>query len=216
MTEEPQHGSLDERKLTLEERKLDSEIEFRRLEYEAKTKESGWLAKLFTPLTTTILAGIVTVAGTVAGTLLQGRNSLQLEREKQQHELVLKMISVGDQQQAQANLRFLAESGLVSDDHLAQKILKAEAKPVLPPPPGVTVFRSTRLGCELSFASVDARGDPDAIQMLNGWESQNIIDVTIPQLTKVPSGPSSGRVRFNIRAASALKAAWAEIEEQGC
>jgi hypothetical protein len=55
MAREPLHGSLDERKLALEERKLDSEIEFRRLEYGAKTKESGWLARLFTPLTTTIL-----------------------------------------------------------------------------------------------------------------------------------------------------------------
>ncbi len=107
----------------------------------AKAKKGGWLPKLPTPLTATILAGILTVAGSVVGTFLQGRNSLQLEREKQQHELVLKMISIGDQKKAKANLEFLAETGLIADQELAKKIL-AKASPVLPPPSGTLVFRA--------------------------------------------------------------------------
>lgn len=143
MTDRAPEKSIDERKIALEERKLESDIEFRRLELETKTKESSWLTKLFTPLTTTILAGIVTVAGSVAGSLFQGRNTLQLEREKQQHELVVKMISVGNENQARANLQFLAESGLIADEKLAKKILEAKETPVLPPPTGTAAPRST-------------------------------------------------------------------------
>src|SRR5262249_183759 len=147
-------------------RQHELERETKRREYEARAKENTWLARLFTPLTTTILAGIITLAGTVTGALLQGRNTLQLELEKQQHELVLKMISVGDESQAYANLKFLVESGLIVDPRLAERILKAaEAKPVLPSLPGATVFRSSRPGCELSFRSAGAADSPDAVQI---------------------------------------------------
>jgi hypothetical protein len=101
-----------------------------------QAKKGDWISKLPTPLTTTMLAGVLAVAASVTGAILQGRDSLQLEREKQQHDLVLKMISIGDLKQAKENLQFLAESGLIADQKLAGKILGAKASPVLPRPSG--------------------------------------------------------------------------------
>ncbi len=94
----------------------------------------GWLSRLPVPLMTTILAGILTVAGTIAGTFLQNYATLQLERAKEEHELILKMVSVGDLKQAKENVQFLAESGLIADPDQAKKILATKATPVLPQP----------------------------------------------------------------------------------
>ena len=130
-----------------------------------KAPRAEWFAKLPTALTTTVLAGIVTVAGTVIGTFLQSRKSLRLEREKEQHELVLKMISVGDLKQAKANLQFLAESGLIADQQLAAKILEADAKsnPVLPKPSRVELTTGTPCGVSsttgLALGVIDERGN---------------------------------------------------------
>jgi hypothetical protein len=95
----------------------------------------SWL----TPLTATIAAGFITALTTIASSYLQSRGTLQLESHKEQHELILKMISVGELNQANLNqakdnLRFLAESGLVTDPEQAKKILDAKATPVLPRP----------------------------------------------------------------------------------
>jgi uncharacterized membrane protein len=59
--------------------------------------------------------------------------SKEQETQKEQHELILKMISVGNVQQARTNLEFLAETGLVRDKGLADRILTVKATPVLPP-----------------------------------------------------------------------------------
>jgi hypothetical protein len=98
-----------------------------------KRFESGWISRLFTPLTTTVFAGILTLAASAVGTLIQSRNALDLERQKEQHELILKMVSVGDEKQAKANLRFLAESRLI-DAGLAARVLAVKEAPVLPSP----------------------------------------------------------------------------------
>jgi hypothetical protein len=68
MTERSSDLSLDERKLALEERKLESENDFRRKELELKALENRWLNRLASPLTTTIIAGVLTLAATVGGT----------------------------------------------------------------------------------------------------------------------------------------------------
>ena len=148
MAEDKITSALEERKLSLDERRLDSENEFRRLELELKTREGSWLNKLGSPLTTTVIAGILALAASAVGALLQGRQTLDLERQKfqfakeqdlqkQEHELILKMISVGDVKQARTNLEFLAETGLVTKER-AERILKAKADPVLPTPLGIT------------------------------------------------------------------------------
>jgi hypothetical protein len=160
-------SSLDQRKLALEERKLDSEAQLRKQELEIKERESGWFARLGSPLTTTIIAGVLALFASIAGTFFQGRQTIQLEKEKfgfakeqetqkqrqtlelerekfgfskeqetqkEQHELILKMISVGDVHQARSNLEFLAETGLLADKALADRILKSKTTPVLPVP----------------------------------------------------------------------------------
>jgi Putative metallopeptidase len=140
---------LEERKLALEERKWEGEIELRRAELEIKRRENDRFSRFFSPLTTTVLAGVLTLAASATAALLQGSNTLTLEREKfvsskqletqkQQHELVLKMIGVPDQAQAKANLQFLAGSGLI-DQSLAEKIQLSASKaaPLIPPPASI-------------------------------------------------------------------------------
>ncbi|HUC63184.1 MAG TPA: hypothetical protein VMF53_14640 [Alphaproteobacteria bacterium] len=156
---------LEERRLALEERKAQQDYELKLLELNLKRAEGGWLARLFTPLTTTIFAGILTLAGSVAATLVQGNSSLQLEREKEQHELILKMISVGDEKQAKANLKFLAESKLLEGD-LATRILALKDTPVLPP--SNTTARSVD---SVSRAFQAIRSDDDAVDLVVFWES---------------------------------------------
>jgi len=134
--------ALEERRLALEELKAQHDYELRARELDLKRSESGWISRLFTPLTTTVFAGILTFAASAVGTLIQSRNALDLERQKfktnmeleqskGQHELILKMVSVGDEKQARANLRFLAESQLI-DDSLAKRVLAVKEAPVLP------------------------------------------------------------------------------------
>jgi hypothetical protein len=164
-------NSLEERRLGLEERKAQQDYELRALELSLKRAESGWFSRFFTPLTTTILAGILTLAGSVAGTLMQGRSTLQLEREKfeanktlesqkEQHELILKMVSVGDEKQARANLTFLAESKLI-DDSLGSRILGLNDIAVLP---SNTATRPSNR----AFQAV--RTDDEAIDLIIAWE----------------------------------------------
>jgi hypothetical protein len=60
-------NSLEDRRLALEERRAQQDYELKARELDLKRAEGGW-ARLFTPLTTTILAGILTLAGSVVGT----------------------------------------------------------------------------------------------------------------------------------------------------
>ncbi len=57
----------------------------------------------------------------------------------------------------------------------------------------------------------------EAITITNGWEKENIITVTIPQLKGVTvfGTPSSGRMRFHKKGAEQLKAMWAAWESAG-
>jgi|ERR1041385_2597707 hypothetical protein len=152
MSEQTEVLSLEERRLAFDERKWADELSLRKSEQEAKARENSWWAKLFSPLTATIMVGIVTVGGSVFATLSQNKTSLELERtkyetakeveaqkfsfskdleiQKQQHELILKMISVNDSDQALKNLKFLAETKLLADEALATRIIAAAAKGV--------------------------------------------------------------------------------------
>jgi lysozyme family protein len=102
---------------------------------------------------------------------MQARSTLQLEREKfdanreiehqkEQHELILKMVSVGNEAQARANLKFLAESKLI-DENLANTILALKDVPVLPSNTGT---RSDNR----AFQAV--RTDDEAVELIISWE----------------------------------------------
>jgi hypothetical protein len=62
---------------TFEERKWEDEIGVRRAELEIKKRENNWLSK-FTPLTTTLMAGVLTLAGSAVAAWIQGSNTLAL------------------------------------------------------------------------------------------------------------------------------------------
>lgn len=131
MPDENKTASLEERRFSLEERKWSDEIALRKAELKAKEREGNWTAKIFSPLTATLIAGIVTVIGSVIATLIQNNQSLRLERQKEQHDLILKMITGTDEVQGRKNLAFLADVGLV-DEETASKIRSAKTTPVIP------------------------------------------------------------------------------------
>ena len=60
-------------------------------------------------------------------------------------------------------------------------------------------------------------GNPEAITITNGWDKDNIISVTIPQLKGKPvyGKLSSGRMRFHKKGVDQLKAMWAAWEAAG-
>lgn len=164
--------ALEVRRVALEELKAQHEYELRTRELDLKRAESGWGSRLFTPLTTTIFAGILTLAASVVGTLLQSSNALDLERQKfvankdlelrkEQHELILKMVSVGDVEKARTNLRFLAESQLI-DPEVAKRVLAAKDTPVLP--------SSVSAGPSSAQQFQAVRSDDDALDLVLAWQ----------------------------------------------
>lgn len=153
--------TLEERRLALDELKEQHDHQLRTRELDLKGAENSWVSRLFTPLTTTIFAGILTLGASVVGTLMQGRSTQDLEVRKEQHELILKMISVGDEKQARANLKFLADAKLIDAD-LAGSILALKDAPVLPS------TNSSLTSGSRAFEAV--RTDDDAIDLIVPWE----------------------------------------------
>jgi lysozyme family protein len=177
--------TLEERRLALDELKVQQEHELASRELDLKSKETGWVSRLFTPLTTTVFAGILTFAASAVGTLIQSHNALDLERQKfeanmqleqrkEQHELILKMVSVGDEKQARANLRFLAESQLI-DPGVAKRVLDVKVAPVLPPPSGAGPSSAR------DFQAV--RSDDDALDLVLSWQGDFVLDPRDPSLS---------------------------------
>jgi hypothetical protein len=167
-------NSIEDQKLAFEKEKWKDDFSLRKLESEAKQRESGWVGRAFSPLTTTLMAGILTVIGSVVATTLQSQNALdletrkfesskQLELQKQEHELILKMASVGDVEQSRKNLLYLVDTGLIRDPVLAAKIHANQGAPVLPVPSG-------------SVQTIPLPGDlarkisPAAVNMIVGFE----------------------------------------------
>jgi lysozyme family protein len=182
MSSDADAPNLEERRLALEELKAQHEYELRARELDLKRSESGWISRLFTPLTTTVFAGILTLAASAVGTLIQSRNALDLERQKfeanmqldqrkDQHELILKMVSVGDEKQARANLRFLAESQLI-DAGLASRVLAVKEAPVLPLPGGAGPTSAR------DFQAV--RSDDEALDLVLSWEGGFVLNAADP------------------------------------
>lgn len=140
--------SLEERRLELEEKRLNCEYRLKRIEFALKRKElldkknDKEHVKSFniSPTATAVIAGVVGLLGTAIGTYYQGSQNLELERnkftftqelerQKQTHELVTKMIGTGDRNQAAKNLLFLVEAGFIPDkDGLITKLAKQSSE----------------------------------------------------------------------------------------
>jgi WD40 repeat protein len=138
-------AGLEDRRLALESRKIELDYELRARELQLKERENGWVQKFFSPFTTTVLAGAIALVGSIFATLMQGRQTLELEErkfefnqqietKKQQHELILKMVAVDNEKQAKTNIKFLTDVGLITDPGLAQRLAGAPTVAVIPPP----------------------------------------------------------------------------------
>jgi len=62
-----------------------------------------------------------------------------------------------------------------------------------------------RIFGEFSFVSAPQPDNAEAIRITDGWESQNIVKLVIPQLPGIKGAPSSGTVRFHRLAAKQLE-----------
>ncbi len=122
-----QRLALDERKASQDYKLKTDELKLKEHELKSKKEEGD---RLFTAVTTPIFAALLALTATVAAAFVQSFSALNLERNKEQHELVLKMITVNDVKQARANLKFLAENKLVSDE-LAETLVKSKDIPLL-------------------------------------------------------------------------------------
>lgn len=89
--------------------------------------------------------------------------------------------------------------------------------PGKPPFKAITSSQKERLFGKIEFEPSPTGSNPEAIRITNGWDKDNIVTVTIPQLRGVPvfGKPSSGRMRFNKKATEQLKAMWAAWEAAG-
>lgn len=80
------------------------------------------------------------------------------------------------------------------------------------PPLVSTAERQRRFG-PLRYEPAPRADNPEAIRILNGWEADNIVTVTVPQLAGIASG--AGSIRFHRKAAAQLLALWAAWEKRG-
>lgn len=122
---------MDDREFELRTREIELEaerVEIERLKSEQLRREAS--PRWSSPLVVAIFAGVLTLLGNATVSIVQSQNELRLETTKaelsQELELVkneqvriLEMITTGgDPEQARKNLRFLLETGLISDEVL--------------------------------------------------------------------------------------------------
>lgn len=81
----------------------------------------------------------------------------------------------------------------------------------------ITSAQRQRLFGTIEYEHTRKPSNREAITITNGWDKENIVTVTIPQLkgTPVYGKPSSGRMRFHKKGAEQLKAMWAAWEAAG-
>jgi len=107
------------------------------------------MAEGVSPITTAILAGMVGLAGTMLGGLL----NLHVERNKQQGSLILEAIKTGNKTAAARNLLFFSDAGLLQLSQEQINTLRQEAGdstlPMLPLPERFTPMGSPALTPEL-------------------------------------------------------------------
>ena len=74
-----------------------------------------------------------------------------------------------------------------------------------------------RLFGRFDYEPAPTAQNPETIRILGGWEAANIELLTLPQLQGIPvfGTPSSGRLRFHVKAVAQLKALWAAWEQAG-
>lgn len=98
---------------------------------------------------------------------------------------------------------------------------RGAAEAILPEPTDLrplSVAQRQKLFGPLQFAPAPTSSNPEAIRITNGWDTTNVVTVTVPQLVgKLVFGttPSKGRMQFHKLAALQLQALWAAWEGAG-
>lgn len=84
-----------------------------------------------------------------------------------------------------------------------------------PPLPAFSILTDHKGARERALGRIDwVRTNGDSVRITNGWDAQNIIDVKIPQLLKIP-GVKTDTIKFNKNAAGQLQRLWAAWEAAG-
>jgi len=107
-------------------RYIKSELDLKIVEFYYKeivpTKKSKLLSS---PLAPILLSAFFAIVGTVFGAWLQGRSNLELERQKYESSLVLKMVETDSKIEAIRNLEFILNLGLIKNEELKRRITVA-------------------------------------------------------------------------------------------
>ncbi len=82
-------------------------------------------------------------------------------------------------------------------------------------PPLVTTAARQQLLGRFDFAPAPTPNNPEGIKILGDWVSQNIVNVTIPQLKGIQGAPGSGTVQVHRLVRDQLAALWQAWEAAG-
>lgn len=96
----------------------------------------------------------------------------------------------------------------------------SEAGPNWPPPPAelhqlVTNSEREAAFGKFAYRSAPVAGSPEAIQILDTWAKDNVVQVHVPQLKGIQGAPSSCSVPFHKSGANQLKALFSSWERAG-
>jgi hypothetical protein len=129
-----------------------ADVELRRLEIAERRREGSFVeSAAASPLVLAICGGIITAVGGIAVNQYQAGRALELERQKHQHELIVKMITTDDLDQAAQNLRFLVRANLLEDPDGQIAALADDPKSVPLLSGGATLRDLSRNVAELSW-----------------------------------------------------------------
>jgi len=100
----------------------------------------------------------------------------------------------------------------LSDDRTSENSSSWPAPPAFGPMSAHD--RQTIFGV-FSYISAPVPGNPEAIQITNGWATSNIVYPVIPQFANVSGAPGSGKVPFHAVAVPQFIKLWADWEQAG-
>ncbi len=220
--------------MSLEEKRIDAEIDARRQELAIREKELGMRRQeaeyarrnRFSASSTALIAGAFSILSVLITTLVGGyqshreqvsENAAELLLKKQEHEfqIVIRVTEDRTLEEAAQNLLFFVDVGYLPDPNgkIREKAEAGEVPTITSPPAGPASYGQAigPRGEPISYL-VDQQG---RIQFEGSWREDNIISVEIPQLKGVPGAPKSGLILFHRAAEKDLKAAFSEIEREG-
>ena len=197
---------------------IDSNLDEKKSAIDEVKKRTDWTVLI--PILIAIFGGLVTASVAVFNARSDAQKTLTVERERLRSSIILQAIRTDDSAKSLANLRFFAQLGFIDlDDAQIQRLEREPNSVPVRPAEG-----QRRLSLEDQRALLPRSAvrvvDPatGSVELDDAWVSENIISIEVPQLRgkRTPWGePFSGGLRFHRRAAPALLAAFAEIEQRG-